>query len=112
MEHHMTAHQAKIFVLAGPLRSVIECSCGEYEKTKQGSGPDIDERLLRDHAKHATYEPPSTGVEVDKTEAGCSFQSTDEGQTGWVACHDGKPPNDGDYLILPNGDLGNAATRC
>jgi hypothetical protein len=53
-------------------------------------------------------EPKSTGIEVDKTEADYSYTTSDEGQTGWVACFDGKPPNEGDYLILRNGDLGNA----
>lgn len=48
-------------------------------------------------------EPASTGVEVDKTRSHYEWSSQDEGQTGWVADWDGKPPNEGDYLILRNG---------
>lgn len=53
-------------------------------------------------------EPESTGVEVDKTKADYAYNTSDKGRTGHVTCWDGKPPIEGDYLILRNGELGNS----
>lgn len=100
----MTAHLPKLFIIDDkPRGTVIECSCGEFEEFKRGRGPRTERRLLALHTAHAAWEPPATGTEVDKTGVDYSYRTNDEGQTGWVACWDGKPPNAGDYLILRNG---------
>lgn len=57
---------------------------------------------LRKRAK----EPKSTGVERDHRRSSYSYKTTDEGQTGRVTCFDSPVPNEGDYLILRNGDIG------
>lgn len=56
----MTVHEPKIVVLAGPLRSAIECSCGDFTQTEAGSGRDVDNRLLFLQKQHAKEQQEPT----------------------------------------------------